>query len=403
MARLVENLKLSAAAYSNIVSISPIGEAHRQNRVSLSLVGKVFSSKAVNRETLKTQLPRILQTTRNIEVEVTGDNRFIAVFATESDRRRAMYDGPWHFFQNLMVFKAAKGLQNPFDVEFEEFSVRAQLYNLPIACMDSDMVRRLGAQLGRVDEVDVSEGGFCLGKFARVRVTRHLDKPLQRYIGLSTGESGESGLVVVIYERLPDFCFACGRVTHVLRDCMDPGADKRKLAFGIWLKASRGAEVRRTRAQASFARESSATNEGSGEGENNFNNENGVETEVQIVKESSAALVIRVPDDKVDLEKEQPTFKIITSSDPKQSEVVDEQMKEISEEGGATNDTLPSKEDIHELSTMSELQPPLLSDNGKRVSWKRRARKKDREGRQEQLLVKMDVGEKREIGNEMFA
>lgn len=54
VARLVENLKISAEG------VSPIGDAHRQNRVSLSLVGKVFSSKAVNRETLKTQHPRKL-------------------------------------------------------------------------------------------------------------------------------------------------------------------------------------------------------------------------------------------------------------------------------------------------------------------------------------------------------
>lgn len=113
--------------------------------------------------------------------------------------------------------------------DFKTLSTWSLKNFLPIACMDSDMVRRLGSQLDRVDEVDVSEGGSCLGESARTQVTRHVEKPLQRCIGLSMGESGESGPVVVIYERLSDFYFACGRVTHVLRDCMDPGADKRKL------------------------------------------------------------------------------------------------------------------------------------------------------------------------------
>ncbi|KAH6773159.1 hypothetical protein C2S51_011563 [Perilla frutescens var. frutescens] len=145
------------------------------------------------------------------------------------------------------MFKAPIGFQNPRDVRFDDFSVWIQLHNLPLACMNLDDVGKIGKQVGKVEEVDVGEGGSCVGQFARVRVCRPIAKPLQRCVRVAEISSGESRIVLLLYERLPDFCHACGRVGHVFRHYGEERADKEKLGFGNWLRASKVMDVRRPR------------------------------------------------------------------------------------------------------------------------------------------------------------
>lgn len=240
IARQVEELKLSGGTTKAVVKISAAELNNGGNtRVKRCLVGKFFSERAMNRDNILNQLPRILNAKRNVEVEVVGDNLFLAVFVSEEDRRRALLEGPWHFFQSLVLFKAPLGLQNSSEVIFDEFEVWVQCHNLPVACMHATYIRSIGEQLGKVLEIDVGEGGLCLGRFARVKVLRPISQPLDKFVKLETNDIGEDILIILLYERLPDFCFACGRVGHVAKFCEDEEIDKKMLAFGPSLKAGK--------------------------------------------------------------------------------------------------------------------------------------------------------------------
>lgn len=113
VARLVANLKLSTEAEHTTINITKEVTGSDRTRLSKLLVGKIFDNRVVNRETLRAQVLRILQCKRPPEIEIVGDNLFVAVFALEEDRKHVLVDGPWHFFNNLMSFKAPIGLQDP--------------------------------------------------------------------------------------------------------------------------------------------------------------------------------------------------------------------------------------------------------------------------------------------------
>ncbi|KAH6796743.1 hypothetical protein C2S52_021297 [Perilla frutescens var. hirtella] len=212
VARLVEELKISSDAKTLKERVSSDGRVSPSTTLQKMLVGKIFSTRVVNRDTLRIQIPRIMQLRREVEIEIVGDNVFLIIFTSEDDRRHVMMDGPWNYFNSHMVFKEPACLQNHCDIRFEDISIWVQVHNLPFICMNPTTIQRIGAQ---------------------------------RCIKLEDMALGEERLVILRYEKLPDFCYACGRVGHVLRYCVDIPKDKRQIVYGMWLRAGIVVETRR--------------------------------------------------------------------------------------------------------------------------------------------------------------
>ncbi|XP_057790456.1 uncharacterized protein LOC131007563 [Salvia miltiorrhiza] len=253
--RLVDKLKLEEEADASIVNLSQtLSENLRQN-TKLCLVGKVFAGHQISRELIANHLPNILQAKQRVDIEIVGANIFVALFASVLDKKHALLGGPWHLFQDLLLFKELEGFQNPADVRFDEFTGWVQCHNLPIACMHPDVVRRIGEQIGFVEEIDMGVGGLCMGRFARVRVRWQLENPLKRCVRIVPDGEMEGAIVLLLYDKLPNFCFACGKIGHLVRFCEDTKVDKGgDLKFGTWLMAAKPQETRRKLAMGNLPR-----------------------------------------------------------------------------------------------------------------------------------------------------
>ncbi|KAK6144176.1 hypothetical protein DH2020_020996 [Rehmannia glutinosa] len=236
--RLVEILKRTKVEDEDRVILDGDTVKKEADRVQHCLLAKVFSNKPVNREVFKQQMPKILQTSKSVEVEVVGENLFILEFRSAIDRRRTLTEGPWNLFRNLVLFQEVQGLQNPRDIEFKHIDIWVQLHNLPLAFMNKRVIQTIGGKVGTVLEIDEGEGGNCWGKFARVRVRVEMDKPLKKCVSVQVEQEKEEIIIILVYERLPDFCFACGRIGHILKDCGDGDAKKEPPEYGAWLKAA---------------------------------------------------------------------------------------------------------------------------------------------------------------------
>lgn len=249
IAKLVEGLRVSTAAREKVVMITEEESVRGQKRLERVVVGKIFSKRSVNRETLRSNLSKILRARGSTEIEMVGHNLFVISFTLEADKRVALEDGPWHFFQELMVLKQTLPMQTLMEVLFDDISIWVQCHNVPIECMDPLIIRRIGEKVGRVEEVDVGEGGLCMGKFARIRVTRRIEDPLVRCVPLVHEVLQKEVLVLLQYERLSEFCFVCGRVGHISPDCRDETVDRKVFKYDSWLRAGRSFVGRRSTEQ----------------------------------------------------------------------------------------------------------------------------------------------------------
>ncbi|KAM7473677.1 hypothetical protein LguiB_020920 [Lonicera macranthoides] len=94
-----------------------------------------------------------------------------------------------------------------------------RLYNLPFLCRSREIVSIIGGKIGEAVDVDVGMNRDGLGKYIRVRVIIDISKLLKR--GVKVGLANDTTLIwiSVSYERLPDFCFECGRIDHSFKDC----------------------------------------------------------------------------------------------------------------------------------------------------------------------------------------
>ncbi|TXG54824.1 hypothetical protein EZV62_020080 [Acer yangbiense] len=102
-------------------------------------------------------------------------------------------------------------------------------------------------QIGEVVEIP-ADSRECWGKFMRVKVCIDISKSLRRWLRLKLGKTEEITTVSLKYERLPEFCYACGRVGHGILECLDVDARKQALEctptkYGAWLKALTGEKL----------------------------------------------------------------------------------------------------------------------------------------------------------------
>ena len=76
----------------------------------------------------------------------------------------------------------------------------------------------IGNSMGRFIEIDKRANQSKQAKFMRIRVDLPIDKPLRRG-GNVVGMDGDKYWVHYKYERLPTFCFLCGKMGHDDKHC----------------------------------------------------------------------------------------------------------------------------------------------------------------------------------------
>lgn len=73
--------------------------------------------------------------------------------------------------------------------------------------------------LGECMEVAINEHGRVDGETLRIRVKMDVTKPLGRRVNLWLDGEEEVRWFFLQYEQLPNFCYGCSLLGHVMDDC----------------------------------------------------------------------------------------------------------------------------------------------------------------------------------------
>jgi hypothetical protein len=166
-----------------------------------------------------------------------GENRFVIRFATEGDWKHVMRNGPWQFDFNAVLLKDYDGSVRPSDMVFDTMEIWVRVLDLPMDMMNRVYGELIGNWIGRFISVEVDSEGMAWGKDLKIRVAIRVDQPLVQGVPLKeSGDEVEGKWFDIKYEKIPHFCFDCGRLVHAVEGCQASSKDVKQ--WGEWLRAS---------------------------------------------------------------------------------------------------------------------------------------------------------------------
>ncbi|KAF7152710.1 hypothetical protein RHSIM_Rhsim01G0092500 [Rhododendron simsii] len=216
-----------------------LGESGEIN--NLCLVGKVLNSKPLNVVAITNICTSAWKTRAPFSVVPWSTNIFLFRFEEIEDKNEILKEGPWSMMNSLMVLQPLTEGAAVSDLDFSYCPFWVQIHGLPVEKMTRTNAEIIGRRFGKLLAVETSPDGFLLGRsFLRVRVEVKLSDPLPKGFWLRRKfESGNDHWISYRYEKLSDFCYACGRIGHDNRGCKFVQRSEESSGYGPELRTGR--------------------------------------------------------------------------------------------------------------------------------------------------------------------
>ncbi|KAL8468264.1 hypothetical protein ACS0TY_031488 [Phlomoides rotata] len=204
---------------------------------------KVATWKPFNALGFLEAMKRAMNPSKGFTATEIGPNLFSFQFQSHADLEEVKWREPWHFKKHIVLLQEIGEGEQPSAVTFKTTSMSVRLYNLPMAARSEKYLISIASRCGEVVEIDkTSTTGF--GRSIRVKVNLDITKPLKMGIKILNMD-GRHVWIPFKFERLPSFCFLCGLIGHMKREC-DFEREKQellnipdeKLPYRDWMKTS---------------------------------------------------------------------------------------------------------------------------------------------------------------------
>lgn len=204
-----------------------------------SLVGRIFGEKRANFVGVRNTMMKLWHQNGIVKVIALSQNAFQFVFEDPAGRKEVLSRRPWLYDNQLLVLHPWHEKVQWKDNCFSRSPMWIQICNIPVHWISMETGWKIGKTIGNVLDVLIVEAGWQEDRHIKIQVEMELTGPLQR--GLMLKYKSSECWVEFRYENLPLYCFYCGCIGHIEKQC---GQRKLHLAsnclvgdqYGPWMR-----------------------------------------------------------------------------------------------------------------------------------------------------------------------
>lgn len=195
------------------------GEVEEEaNQYELCVMGRFLTERSVNVCAMKTKMADIWRPSMGINIKEIEQGIFLFQFYHMEDMNWVLRGGSWSFDGAMLVLSEISKGEELVSVSLWHLNMWVQLYDLPTGYMTEAVGKQLGDFFGEFLEYDHKNNTSIWREYMRIKVRLDVRRPLKRKKKI-TRRNGVEVIVSCKYERLGDFCFTCGVLTHTERYC----------------------------------------------------------------------------------------------------------------------------------------------------------------------------------------
>lgn len=209
------------------------------NKYDLCLVGRFLTEKNINTRAMRSKMADIWKPTMGVNIKELEQGIFLFQFYHKEDMAWVQNGGPWTFDNAMLCIEPIPPGEDPTKVPLWHLNIWIQIHDLPVGYMSEMVGKQLGNFFGEFILYDVKNSTSIWRECMRVKIRIDVRKPLNRKKRIAR-KNGQDFVVTCKYERLGEFCFYCGLVSHTERFCRR-NIDRREgegiKEWGVWLRA----------------------------------------------------------------------------------------------------------------------------------------------------------------------
>lgn len=148
-------------------------------------------------------------------------------------------NGPWSFDGAMLVSNVIQPGEDPVNVQLNDIEFWVQIHNLSSGFMAESVGKQLGNFFGSYVSYDLSNSISIWREYMRIRIKVDVRFPLKRKKKISRKNNADF-VVNCKYEKLGDFCFLCGLLSHTERFCrkkLEGDTSSMIREWGSWFRA----------------------------------------------------------------------------------------------------------------------------------------------------------------------